>query len=163
MEKLVGLIATIGCLYFQYQQHRHHVMLADLRSANRRAEYSIPISGWFEHVSCPHYFSEIMIYFTFATLLSNAPSIREETYVGASVHQCKYHLATILQTSRFMIMSKGNWVPLMVAIYSSKHWILFVWVVTNLSISATRTHDWYLRNYRTSYPKQRKRLVPCVW
>jgi len=154
MEKLVVFTATIGCLYFQYQQHRHHVILANLRSTKRKVEYFIPMEGWFEYVSCPHYFLEIMIYVTFATLSSNAPSIRIETGARASVHQFKNHLASFLPRS---------WVPLMTAIYSSKHWILLVWVLTNLSISATRTHDWYLHNYGTTYPQQRKRLFPHVW
>ena len=66
-------------------------------------------------------------------------SIRRETDVRASVHQCKYRLVTFLPRSWFMITLKGNWVPLILAVYSSKHWILLVWVLTNLSISASRT------------------------
>jgi len=152
----------IGCIYFQYEQHRHHVILANLRTTKFKTAYSIPIGGWFEYVSCPHYFSEIMIYFMFAVLLNNTPSIAGENDAKAWIDQWNYHL-DISTSSWLTIISRGNCIAIMSAIYRSKHWILWAWVVTNLSISAIRSHDWYLNNYRAAYPQQRKRLIPFVW
>ncbi|RWS02523.1 polyprenol reductase-like protein, partial [Dinothrombium tinctorium] len=32
--------------------------------------HSIPKGGWFEFVSCPHYFAEILIYFSFCFIFA---------------------------------------------------------------------------------------------
>jgi hypothetical protein len=70
----IAFMAIMGCLYFQYQQHRHHVTLGSLRPNETTASgginsYRIPKGDWFEFVSCPHYLAEIMIYFMFAILI----------------------------------------------------------------------------------------------
>jgi 3-oxo-5-alpha-steroid 4-dehydrogenase 3 len=67
--------ASLLCLWAQYQQYRHHCLLAKLRSSNINAKsnaktvYSLPVGGWFRFVTCPHYLAEILIYFAFAILL----------------------------------------------------------------------------------------------
>ncbi|EAA20926.1 dfg10 protein [Plasmodium yoelii yoelii] len=53
-----------------------HVRLAKLRSKalkNNELPYKVPYGGLFDFVSCPHYFSEILIYFSF--FLSNLDMI----------------------------------------------------------------------------------------
>lgn len=134
------IFSISGCLYFQYQQYRHHVLLADLRRKTKKFEtYSIPIGGWFEYISCPHYFSEIMIYVSFAILVhGNATNVTEQWK----------------DTQSIMIRDA-------IATLSTR--ILLVWVTTNLSISANRTHQWYNDNYGEKYPQKRRRLIPFVW
>lgn len=39
-----------------------HAILGSLREDRRADEYVIPHGDWFEYVSCPHYFAEIVIY-----------------------------------------------------------------------------------------------------
>lgn len=43
-------------------QLRCHAILGSLREHRRSDEYVIPRGDWFEYVSCPHYFAEIVIY-----------------------------------------------------------------------------------------------------
>ena len=141
---LLEIFSIIGCLYFQYQQYRHHVLLANLRSRTEKTEtksYSIPVGGWFEYISCPHYFSEIMIYVTFAILTEkNATDLTEQWNSTQTLFRDA--IATL---------------------HMYKHWILLLWVTTNLSISANRTHQWYIDNFVETYPQKRRSLIPCVW
>ncbi len=146
IKKLVDTFTMIGCIYFQYEQHRHHIILARLRRKEPApATYSIPVGGWFKYVSCPHYLSEIMIYFMIALLMHNKGDVR-----GCTNYLLDPSPNTVL-IATFM------------TIYRSKHWILWVWVVVNLSISANRTDDWYRNNFGVTYPQQRKRLIPFMW
>ena len=140
---LLDIFSIIGCLYFQYQQYRHHVLLANLRKKIKKSEsksYSIPVGGWFEYISCPHYFSEIMIYVTFAILMHGNTTDLTEQWKDTQT-----------------LFGDAN------ATLHNKHWILLVWVTTNLSISANRTHQWYIDNYGETYPQKRKCLFPFVW
>ena len=137
---LLEIFSIIGCLYFQYQQYRHHVLLANLRSRTEKtATYSIPIGGWFEYISCPHYSSEIMIYVTFALLVHGNTTDLTEQWKST---QTLFGDATL---------------------YTRKHWILLLWVTTNLAISASRTFNWYIDNYGETYPQKRRRLIPFLW
>lgn len=172
-EKIGNTIAIILCIYFQYEQYKHHVLLANLRSISATKSkssklgstsskaYSIPNRRWFEYVSCPHYLCEIMIYFMFALLLENNKcSIIDNGDDAARVwidrwSHCNFDISSSLLWPG---ISRG-----MVAMYKSRQWILFVWVGTNLSLSASRSHDWYRTNFRGEYPLRRKRLIPFVW
>eukprot|EP01126_Amoeba_proteus_P054674 TRINITY_DN673_c0_g1_i2.p1 TRINITY_DN673_c0_g1~~TRINITY_DN673_c0_g1_i2.p1 ORF type:complete len:128 (-),score=17.11 TRINITY_DN673_c0_g1_i2:114-497(-) len=52
-----------------YHQFACHQILAKLRhDGKNHNSYPTPHGDWFRHVSCPHYFSEILIYFSFALL-----------------------------------------------------------------------------------------------
>lgn len=65
--------AIVLCLGAQYQQYRHHCILADIRrgckGSERKRVYAPPYGGWFRYVSCPHYLAEFLIYVSFALLL----------------------------------------------------------------------------------------------
>lgn len=65
------------CLWGQYQQYRHHVLLAYLRKPETSqykdkptTNYSLPNDGWFVYVTCPHYLAEMLVYISFAILLA---------------------------------------------------------------------------------------------
>lgn len=53
-------------LWASYHQHVCHRILANLRKAGGKEEakesYCRPNGDWFELVSCPHFFAEILIY-----------------------------------------------------------------------------------------------------
>ncbi|XP_008305406.1 polyprenal reductase [Cynoglossus semilaevis] len=61
----VGLFVAASVL-----QHRSMVLLAGLRIGKSGAvetlAHRIPTGGWFEWVSCPHYFAELLIYISLA-------------------------------------------------------------------------------------------------
>lgn len=44
-----------------YKQYTCHVKLANIRLQNQGL-YCIPRGDWFEYVSMPHYFAEILVY-----------------------------------------------------------------------------------------------------
>ncbi|KAL7546023.1 hypothetical protein ACHAWF_010734 [Thalassiosira exigua] len=149
---LVDITAMVGCIYFQYEQHRYHIILANLRKKNISKTYSIPYGGWFNYVSCPHYLAEIMIYFTFF-ILSNelSPNTGDkflEAYLGSKL--C-------------WIDKSETCLSLLITMFRKRCLILLAWVAINLSISASTTHSWYLKNFGLQYPRSRQRLVPFVW
>ncbi|XP_058494757.1 polyprenol reductase [Solea solea] len=63
-----GLFAAASLL-----QHQSTVLLAKLRMGKsgtvETLAYSIPKGGWFELVSCPHYFAELLIYMSLSLVL----------------------------------------------------------------------------------------------
>ncbi len=114
-EPFLWALGVLLCLWGQYEQHEHHVILAKLRT--RDGNYSIPYGPWFYYVSCPHYLAEILIYIAFCVLL--LPNVST--------------------------------------------WALLVWVVSNLTVSAFNSHEWYLATFGDEYAKlRRKALFPYV-
>nr|XP_008123859.1 PREDICTED: polyprenol reductase [Anolis carolinensis] len=64
---------ALGSLMFIWasiHQHRCHVILANLRKNKSgkvvNLNHDIPFGDWFEMVSCPHYFAELLIYVSMA-------------------------------------------------------------------------------------------------
>ena len=112
-------------LWAQYQQFRHHKILADLRCfpspKKERSTYYLPTSGWFRWITAPHYLAEILIYLSFGIVLWGEA---EETDLDPPSNMLE----------RFLIF--GQW---------HCHWFLFLWVTTNLTVSALNNYDWYKR------------------
>ena len=161
VQSLLDIMSVIGCIYFQYEQHRHHVILGNLRNNPNSAStyYSLPTGGWFERISCPHYLAEIMIYFMFALLLN-----KHQQYIARESDMRAWigHLGNSMLSWLDPYLGNDS-MAVLITMYKSRQWILLVWVTTNLSISATRTHDWYLEKFDVAYPRCRKRLIPFVW
>lgn len=136
------------CCFGQAQQHVHHKILADLRIGSTQpshGHYSIPTGRWFNYVSCPHYLSEILIYAAFAIMLHP---------LSADMEPC--------DTS---IFAQRHWHVPIVSVFrlrSYKHLLLFLWVATNLTISAGNSHAWYLRRFGSKYPMHRKAIIPLI-
>lgn len=70
---------VFGCLLFIWaslHQHRCHVILANLRKDKSgqivTMNHVMPSGDWFESVSCPHYFAELLIYISIAFLFGLA-------------------------------------------------------------------------------------------
>jgi 3-oxo-5-alpha-steroid 4-dehydrogenase 3 len=139
--------ASLFCLWAQYQQYRHHCLLARLRSPNndnntfksnsnantKSVVYSLPVGGWFRFVTCPHYLAEILIYCAFAILLEMQIQMQILTDHG-------YHHST----NRF------------------RHFFLLAWVATNLTVSALTNHDWYTKHIPNHTQLGRKAIVPLI-
>ena len=124
------------CLWGQYQQHKHHVLLADMRKPEQSTntataagnskdksatKYSLPSGGWFQYVTCPHYLAEILVYVSFAILLA------QEQVLGV------------------------------------RHFVVLFWVASNLTLSALINFNWYKRNLPADVMKGRKAIFPFVF
>eukprot|EP00978_Attheya_sp_CCMP212_P002387 scaffold4890_cov57-Attheya_sp.AAC.1 len=146
------LVIALGALMLglvgQYEQHLHHVILANLRKrANQTTisrtvpskssgetkgnHYAIPIGRGFDYVSCPHYLAEICIYISFYLLLGH--NHNDGLQFESLVELLQKHQATIL---------------------------LF-WVTVNLTISAQGSHQWYTRQTRLQDNKSHA-ITPAV-
>lgn len=136
------LAAMTVNLWAQYQQHRHHAILANVRRPRRekmeeqhdhhddkrseksqsyKQDYELPETAWFKFVACPHYLAEILIY--------------------ASLVWLKYcHVPLVTMRESSFIASRGENALQLGPI------CLFIWVATNLTVSARKNHGWYRRN-----------------
>ena len=56
------------------RQFQAHKIFAELKHRSHVNHHSIPHGNWFHYVSCPHYFSEILIYLSLATILGTTHS-----------------------------------------------------------------------------------------
>ncbi|XP_021251298.1 polyprenol reductase [Numida meleagris] len=64
------VIGIVMYIWASLHQHRCLVILANLRKSKSgkvlSLSHSIPFGDWFERVSCPHYFAELLIYISMA-------------------------------------------------------------------------------------------------
>ncbi|XP_010708410.1 polyprenol reductase [Meleagris gallopavo] len=64
------IVGIVMYLWASFHQHRCLVILANLRKSKSgevlSLNHSIPFGDWFERVSCPHYFAELLIYISMA-------------------------------------------------------------------------------------------------
>lgn len=132
---VVQVVSFVVCLYGQYQQSRHHLILANLRRTSgsdatdgganfdddeannnkkRQSTYALPKGGWFRWVACPHYLAEIIF------------------YIG---------LAGVLQDT-----ARGG--------------IVVVWVATCLLQNALEAQKWYQSNIPGYDKLNRKAIIP---
>ena len=191
-DQIRFLFAVVLCLYGQYQQYRHHVLLANLRNhqtsttttttstthqrnstngtgpktdedkqngdgtatidAATTKNYSLPTSGWFQYVTCPHYLAEIIIYTSFALLLE------EEKYTtnGRSTSSSSTTNGDDHQT-----YDNDNYY------YGYRHVLVVLWVASNLIMSALINHEWYMKHlsdtaHHNYQVKHKKAIVPFL-
>ncbi|KAM9330407.1 polyprenal reductase [Gastrophryne carolinensis] len=70
------ILGTVLFLWASVHHHRCHVILANLRKNTSgkvvSMAHALPRGDWFEKVSCPHYFAELLIYIAIAILFGLA-------------------------------------------------------------------------------------------
>lgn len=158
MSNSLYLFLVLVCFWAQYQQHRHHKLLAQLRKTgstrmtntdggpkadqdNTKArDYALPTQGWFTIVSCPHYLAEILIYLCWAGL------------VELRLHG---HHTMITMATPVIELPKQLLAP-------RRHWLLFLWVLVNQCVAAIATHQWYLQNIPTYATLRRYAILPYL-
>lgn len=66
------ILGIMMYIWASVHQHRCHVILANLRKSKSgkvvSLNHSVPFGDWFERVSCPHYFAELLIYIAMAII-----------------------------------------------------------------------------------------------
>ncbi|XP_061848806.1 polyprenol reductase isoform X3 [Colius striatus] len=67
------IVGAMMYIWASLHQHRCLVILANLRKSKSgkviSLSHSVPVGDWFERVSCPHYFAELLIYLSMAITL----------------------------------------------------------------------------------------------
>lgn len=163
------------CLWGQFEQYTHHCLLASLReaptdnskndepkAANNR--HKIPLGRWFHYVSCPHYLAEILVYVAFASMFiiqengsngnGDMSSCRIEE--GTSADTCLLDaFPTIIRQYRFFLSS-------LLTMRQSRHYVLVLWVAGNLTVTALRSHQWYLQTFPSYHALHRKAIFPSI-
>jgi len=142
--------------WLQYEQYLHHTILAnirrdaftnknhyDKRCMHQEQNYYLPPHRrWFRLVLSPHYLAEILLYLSFAIILEIAttPSAVHDGFSCKNVDGNNkdatdiFHLEIVIK-----LLSAG---------IRYRHWMLFLWVATNLTVSAMNSYDWYNLIYR---------------
>jgi len=160
------LFLVLVCFWAQYQQHRHHQLLAQLRKTgstgktnNDRGsglynaeqektnarDYTLPTQGWFSRISCPHYLAEILIYICWAVL------------VELQWHD--HHTGGMRITTATPVIELPKQLLL---VLPRRHWLLFLWVLVNQCVAAMATHQWYLQNIPTYASLGRYAILPYL-
>ena len=117
----LAVVLTVFNLWMQFEQCQHHVLLAQLRVVNGPSYSLPPAKRWFFFILCPHYLAEILIYFSWALLLQLQGDVARN-----GGHQ-----------------TDTPWNDFLHITTKHRHWLLFLWVATNLSISSRKNYVWY--------------------
>lgn len=112
-------IWAILCIYFQYEQYKHHAILAASCPRSAETTYTLPQHRWFRFIVCPHYLAEICIY------------------------------AFLILT---FVFEHG--------VLSSRCVALFLWIVSNLTVSARMNLKWYRHNLPRKLVEDKKAIFP---
>ena len=160
-------ILVLFNLWFQYEQYQHHYILAQLRrqgkghgqqssssissSISSSYYYSLPPpKRWFKFVLCPHYLAEILIYLTWALMIQQQQQQQQQ--------QRNYHQLVDNDDVGSDTNNNNNKLLLLLLLDIGKHqrhWFLFLWVATNLTVSTWNNYDWYNNNKKK---KKKKKL-----
>jgi 3-oxo-5-alpha-steroid 4-dehydrogenase 3 / polyprenol reductase len=142
----LGVIAVGVNFMAQREQFLHHRILAKCRTEDHTKEYKIPCGRLFTYVCCPHYTAEILIYSTFLVL----------GYRGSGEYEFEKSFDNTENIIAIDFLNQcGRFIPY-------RHFILFIWVISNLAVSAHSNHRWYCTQF-SSYPKGRAKLFPFIW
>ena len=130
----IDVVCCLGNVWIQYEQHVHHKILANLRTLRTHAKDHVsyqlpPKQKWFHWSLSPHYLAEILLYFSWAVLLSFQPA----------------RPVDVSQWSTFLPWTTATNSGVLNFFATQRHWFLFFWVMTNLSVSSLNNRDWYFR------------------
>jgi len=171
-----GVIILTSCiilnLYAQMEQYFHHVILATSmkrkqhqnrkeyndKNTNQKSRYIIPKGRWFAFISCPHYFFEIVIYISFTIIMSIEDRVSDTSTVYIDMKGNTTLIQSVWGEFANVFINQCSWM-----IQSNRHFVLVLWVFTNLAISAGNNHKWYHETFETMYPLERKALIPFLW
>ncbi len=172
-SKMVAVVAvTCFCVWAQYQQTRHHIILANLRrddthrastasssttnnnnhatnTPSSSSSYQIPMGGWFEYVTCPHYFAEVLLYFSYFLLIA-----LDERWPHLSRVMSYYQENAAVTTNGYLFF---------LIIWECRFVITFWFVVLNLQFSAIDNHNWYGTKFENYGKLNRKTMFPFIY
>lgn len=161
---LYQFVYIILCLWGQLEQYYHHQILSNLRppaSHIQRSEESmkdnahkLPKGRWFHHIACPHYLAEIIIYISLVLLLQAAKGGMKDHIVTNHTCETNVPFADFLKSMHLL--------PVLLKLREHRCTILLLWVSTNLTVTAIRSHMWYAHQFPGYDKLQRKAILPFL-
>lgn len=172
---IVGATLFALASYFQHVQHR---ILADLRStaatvattkgssssghdegkssssSSASRKYAIPFGSLFRFVSMPHYLCEILLYAGLC-IFSGFKLSQMYEHNNSSSAQFAHTLEQMEEHS----FADALLCLLCCSLLPSS--LILVWVCSNLSITAVRSHKWYQKQF-PNYPRNRTAIIPWL-
>lgn len=128
-NSLISVGVVTANMYFQYEQYQHHHLLAELRNKGRATSHQLPPPK--------RWFRHIL---------------------------CPHYLAEILLYFTWALMLHDHdhvmesQAITKVGVHY-RHWFLFLWVTTNLTVSSLNNYEWY----KSRYPNlSQSALIPRV-
>jgi 3-oxo-5-alpha-steroid 4-dehydrogenase 3 / polyprenol reductase len=138
---------SLLCLMAQHEQYQHHWLLANLRTnisiRGDTNHHKIPQGRGFQYVSCPHYLAEIGIY---AALVVLIPKSKESSWLHEEMGGVQFLPDGIFS--------------LLIALREWRRSILLLWVTSNLTVTAVRSHQWYLDTFPVYESLNRSAIFP---
>jgi hypothetical protein len=222
----IVIVMAMANIWFQYEQYKHHVILANLRTRPCRRDdqtmdnkkqttndnnhnhndddhinkhnlttinsgtiHSLPPKQrWFRWILCPHYLAEILLYVTWAVMMEcqyynnghDGDNCRNtmmllpimEVIFKRNTIDWRTTATTTTTTRTVGLLGFTSLQSILSMGQRIRHWMLLLWVVTNLAVSARNNYDWYYQqqqrqqyNETTSFWKKEHRaaLVPFLW
>ncbi|KAJ1927335.1 hypothetical protein IWQ60_003005 [Tieghemiomyces parasiticus] len=135
--------------YAAYHQFCCHRILARLRAgtcmsrtaADSPPVYRVPKGDWFDWIECPHYYAEILIYLSLTLIL----------------------VLWIPSTTVGPLTARASTWQITAPLPGLNLFLLNLWNIVNLSISAYSTHRWYTRKFSSEYPANRWLIMPGIY
>ncbi|KAG5438408.1 hypothetical protein PCANB_002897 [Pneumocystis canis] len=112
---IIVVFSVLIYVFSSWMQYLTHNDLSKLRSEFNAPKYSLPTSGLFKYIICPHYTSEIGIYFS------------------------------------LVLATRGQ---------NKTIFLIFIWVIVILTISASETRHWRLKTFGVNAPYPPWTIIP---
>jgi 3-oxo-5-alpha-steroid 4-dehydrogenase 1 len=171
----------------QGKQHQQHAKeLSPMTESTSFAEnnrdhdrskggYRIPVGGWFDYVSCPNFFGELMEWTGYVLVVAATTAGADcgavaATHASAQSAGASSHGQGCLQLPLWVWSSYVASSPVVSILASfatpytlaAMSFLLYVWC--NLAPRAVEHHHWYLETFGTAYDAlQRHALIPGVY
>jgi hypothetical protein len=129
--------------------------------------YKIPMDGWFEYVTCPHYFAEVLLYLSYGILIGVDGRLPN---LSRCIYFYYFLLAHPNNTASTSLLSESSSSSYTISLYfiftilwEFRYIITFLFVVLNLQFAAIDNHNWYCMKFNNYSKLHRKTMFPFLY